>query len=589
MSDSIITVVEYPTNVTVNTAGIQGPIGSSTLETGALTSGIATGLFYPLYNNPQNYVKYLSSPTVNTISGQTVISKNISTIGATSYLTLDNGDSGVYLVNYQGGGISLYAFNAGNVSLNAGAGPNTQIIGSAFGYQFSDANDGHLLLDYVSNNSFNLYGATDNTIRINVENRTLINSNSDPVLDWNNKMLFDDDSIKVMDWNLKRVYDSLQAESINWDNRYLIDEGGNLALVWNARKLKDGLSQDSLDWEDRYLYDNNSISSINWGGNRTLYDHFGFTSLDWDNKQLIGNWISDALYISGQSPVTGLVVRPNELALTGQQAWSAANNNGINLSGNLYQTGSNLYNLMTGVSGSSFGQYNIAYTVINNIYNILSNLTGQSGAYIFRTPAISGSTQQFITFPGALDKNPNVICSLNNISGTENIFVQSSGIVSSGYWAHYSNTINSSGYIVTTLASISTQTGLATTVIVNNTITGDFYTNSNPSGFINSGMLTGTLYPPSQNYNININWAAANTFWTILTGNPTFSFSNQRDGQSIVVSVSNTGFANYTGIWPNTVKWPGQIIPVQTSGSFADIYTFIDITGMIYGSAVQNF
>ncbi len=463
--------------------------------------------------------------------------------------------------------------------------------------------------------------------------------------------------------------------------------------------IVNGTNDSQIDIINSQLIDNQNPSvSVDWN-NRVLTDNGTNTTLDWQNHILTGAWNVESIYVSGSRVITSA---------------------------------------QTGGFGGGMGTYN------------------QSGSYLFRTTPVSGINKQFINFPATLDNNPYVISSLNNVSGISNIFVQTSGITSSGYWAQYSNTIDNSGYVLTTLASLSANTGLATTVIVQNYYlsgdapfvvyttgnqsiynsksfnisgaetfsvnkrgsdqaivvtsdpyvyinytggitfisteqayinskddsykikfdnnnygvvygdwrlsdsptqpnsistkgyvdsgvsgsyprlgnpsgfisgfnsgiyitsgqtgqfyassnpsgfisgfnsgiyittgqTGKFYSNTNPSGFINSGLLTGTLWPPTQNYNININWASANTFWHILTGVPTFNFSNQRDGQTIAVSVSNTGLANYTGIWPSTIKWPGQTVPSQTSGSFTDIYTFLDITGMIYGSIVQNF
>ena len=94
---------------------------------------------------------------------------------------------------------------------------------------------------------------------------------------------------------------------------------------------------------------------------------------------------------------------------------------------------------------------------------------------------------------------------------------------------------------------------------------------------------------PSVNYNTLINWTSGNTFYTTLTGNTNFTFIGQRDGQSISVLVKNTGTNGYTGNWPAIVKWSYQIPPTQTSGNFSDIYTFINFTGVIFGSTIQGF
>ncbi len=68
MSDYIISVIDYPIVVGVNKAGVQGPIGNQgpigpqgipgptgvVNMSGLLTTGQASGLFYPIYN-PNKY------------------------------------------------------------------------------------------------------------------------------------------------------------------------------------------------------------------------------------------------------------------------------------------------------------------------------------------------------------------------------------------------------------------------------------------------------------------------------------------------------------------------------------------------------
>lgn len=84
-----------------------------------------------------------------------------------------------------------------------------------------------------------------------------------------------------------------------------------------------------------------------------------------------------------------------------------------------------------------------------------------------------------------------------------------------------------------------------------------------------------------------IDWAVATTFTKTLGANTTFTFSNLADGKTINVALTNTA-SNYTVTWP-TVKWSGGTAPTQTVGAKTDIYTFIRIGGVVYGSAVQNF
>lgn len=84
----------------------------------------------------------------------------------------------------------------------------------------------------------------------------------------------------------------------------------------------------------------------------------------------------------------------------------------------------------------------------------------------------------------------------------------------------------------------------------------------------------------------DIDWAAARTHSKTLAANTTFTFSNAKDGQTVVVDLLNTA-SNYTVTWP-TVLWSGGAAPTMTTGAKHDIYTFVKIGSNIFGSAVQN-
>lgn len=71
-----------------------------------------------------------------------------------------------------------------------------------------------------------------------------------------------------------------------------------------------------------------------------------------------------------------------------------------------------------------------------------------------------------------------------------------------------------------------------------------------------------------------------------LSENSVFTFSNNGDGRTVVVAITNTA-SNYTVTFPAGIKWPGGSQPVQTTGAFTDIWTFIQMNGIIYGSVVQ--
>jgi hypothetical protein len=89
---------------------------------------------------------------------------------------------------------------------------------------------------------------------------------------------------------------------------------------------------------------------------------------------------------------------------------------------------------------------------------------------------------------------------------------------------------------------------------------------------------------------LNIDWNLGSTFTKTISTNSAFTFSNTNDGQTIVVVITDTGA--FTATWPetgpNAVEWSNGVVPTQTP-SGTDVYTFIDISGTIYGSVAQDF
>lgn len=122
-------------------------------------------------------------------------------------------------------------------------------------------------------------------------------------------------------------------------------------------------------------------------------------------------------------------------------------------------------------------------------------------------------------------------------------------------------------------------------------LTGTQGTSVDTSNFI----TTGVYYAPTNFYTgfstFTVDWSSGNVFNYTITGNTTFSFSNDKDGQTIVLSVRNTGTNFFSGTWPSSVRWPynGIVQPAQTSGSFTDVFTFIKMGTGIFGNVVQSF
>lgn len=547
----------------------------------------------------------------NTISG--ILNLSIQNTGSILYNDILNLSGIVNNINLSGISISNVIYTTGNQNI----GGNKYFTGI-------------LSANSLSGN-LNVYDSLGEQTA-SLSSRTLLDQFQNLSLDWQNRIFVYDVGGTSIDYQNGIAYDINNHQSLNWHSRSLLSSFGVSTLNWGALLNLDQFSNASIDWGNRHLLDSSAHLVLDWS-NYLIYDGSNSLSIDWNNRILSGNWnIQSGNFTSG-------------LTINGLGVITTAQTGGFG-GGGIANTGQ-----LTG----------LFYPLTSNPSGYISSYN-QSGSYIFSKIPISGVTSEFIKFPSSLGNNPYVICSLSNLSGNENIVVQSSGITSSGYYTQYSNIIDGSGYLLTTLASTSSQTGLATTIIIQNNltttgiVTGFFYPlNSNPSGYIsgfNSGIyitsgqtgqfypssntsfyatsgnlastgsilyndivsvstslnsditnltitgqtlynnitgLSGSLYPASLNYNISINWAASNTFYTILTGNSNFSFINQRDGQMITVSVSNTGNAGYVSTWPANLKWSLQTPPTQTSGNFTDIYTFLNITGATYGSAIQGF
>jgi hypothetical protein len=92
--------------------------------------------------------------------------------------------------------------------------------------------------------------------------------------------------------------------------------------------------------------------------------------------------------------------------------------------------------------------------------------------------------------------------------------------------------------------------------------------------------------------NDTIHAASGTVFTKTLSGNSTFKLAGLSDGQSITFAVTNT-VSNYTVSWSAlgglNLYWPGNSVPVQTTGNHVDLYTFKRIGNDIFGSVVQNY
>ena len=79
-----------------------------------------------------------------------------------------------------------------------------------------------------------------------------------------------------------------------------------------------------------------------------------------------------------------------------------------------------------------------------------------------------------------------------------------------------------------------------------------------------------------------------------LTGNTSFTFSNNGNGKSWIVGVNtNPTTSGYTGTFTATtasITWAYGITPVMTTATGkTDIYSFVQMNGVIYGDYSQSY
>jgi hypothetical protein len=329
-----------------------------------------------------------------------------------------------------------------------------------------------------------------------------------------------------------KYFNYINPNYISGDVQF-IDDTDNLCLYPSSRILTDYNGNTSLDWNNLQLQ-NAGITIIDWQYG-SLYDNNIVEgeqiSIDSNNRGLYyrsGNF-NAFLILDWQNQILSGFWKAQGLSISGYSVIIASQ------TGNFYSN-NNPNGYITGLNTGNF---------ITSFQTGIFITTGQTGSFGGITPT---------------------------------------GILTGVF---YPLNTNPSGYI----------SGFNSGLYTLNSSTGAFITTGqtgNFGGTTNTGQLTGAFYPltgsrPSINYTTNIDWSASNSFYTTLTGNTTYTFSNSKDGQNIIVSVRNTGTNGFTGSWPNTVKWSYQIIPTQTSGNFTDIYNFVNFTGVVFGSVIQGF
>lgn len=455
--------------------------------------------------------------------------------------------------------------------------------------------------DFVTNTEFLQYsGAADNRY-VNITGNETINGNKT----FNDIVYIDKiESLANQEEAGPRVY---------VDAAELYDINGSLIANWSNGTLLSNSVTTSLDWKNRILSGNwNILGSLRMSGVSVSTGSNGVDDNRWkaNNSDIFYTYGSGANAISGSGCV-GIGTAPRfgaslhirtpfsgsvGLSHTGilvQRGWGWPQSNAyiscINENNSvefkvdgwgrvwvpsfLYVGFPASINFSTTIpltltgSNTTLGDF---YTDAVNQPQSLFRFRSRGSQFMYFGINYTGNTTKYIYLNGNADsKNPMLVID-SNLDGQGNVGINNNFPIEK---------LDVSGNI---LAS-----GIKANHLL--TISGNPVLTGNNSDFI----TTGIYYRPTQLYSgfnpIVIDWSSGNCFKYMLTGNVNFSFSNNRDGQTIVVMVANTGNKNFSGIWPSNIHWSNNTIPTQTSGSKADIYTFINIFTGIYGSVVQNF
>lgn len=89
---------------------------------------------------------------------------------------------------------------------------------------------------------------------------------------------------------------------------------------------------------------------------------------------------------------------------------------------------------------------------------------------------------------------------------------------------------------------------------------------------------------------VNVDWSLNGVFRSTLTANATLSFSNAKDGQSILIAVQQAAGGGLTLTWPGGILWGGAGAPTLTvTASKTDFFVILFLFGNYYGFYRQAF
>lgn len=202
-------------------------------------------------------------------------------------------------------------------------------------------------------------------------------------------------------------------------------------------------------------------------------------------------------------------------------------------------------------SGITSGTNTTAAMVVGTGGSLTASGTGTIQATQSAASSISGQTG-LLTFTGLTSTSR--VKTLRDASDT--ILELGGSYTPTGTWTFTSATVTA-----TTQSAADSSTKLATTAFIN----------------ASAQSLTGTG-------SVNIDCSTSRNFYTTVTGNVTYAFTNAYDGMTIVVDI--LGDASHTVTFTGA-KWAGGVAPTQTLSQH-DLYSFKQINSRISGTVSQN-
>ena len=241
-----------------------------------------------------------------------------------------------------------------------------------------------------------------------------------------------------------------QRLKVATDNTLMVRDSGNFANVQALTGLS-GYLISQIGFAAGGVTSVNSIS-----GNISVAGTGNISAFTIGQTIYISGNNNDALNLSGYigSVSGGLDAR---IRATGQAAWTASQNNALNISGRLTQTGVLLTQTISVLSGN-------LTTTGQTLVNLINGLSGQLNlnnyiSYINATGYVTGITtgvdSQYIWHPRTFSRIPQVQLTMDNL-GTGNIyyFCGTSPRSVSGFFANFSDIILETGLVLSVWASI---------------------------------------------------------------------------------------------------------------------------------------